>query len=161
MDIFEVITGRRNIKLFRPDAIDEATWMKWLEAASYAPNHRMNQPWQVIVIGDEARAKINHKPNFGDAPLVLAFVAEGSDKPIERDENLVAVSSFIQNFSLAAHAAGAGTRWTSIGNTPNTREILGVTDETATIWILGVGYPAEVPEVKERSPIETKIKRLP
>lgn len=77
MDIFEAITGRRNIKLFRPDAIDEATWMKWLEAASYAPNHRMNQPWQVIVIGDEARVKINHKPNFGDAPLVLAFVAEG------------------------------------------------------------------------------------
>ncbi|MFB5193237.1 nitroreductase family protein [Alicyclobacillus fastidiosus] len=160
MDTIEAIVGRRNIKQFKAEPIAEATWQKWLEVASYAPNHRMNQPWEILVIGDETRAKLNHRPNFGDAPLVLAIVSQGSEKPVDRDENLVATSSFIQNFCLAAHADGAGTRWTSIGNTPNARETLGVSDETATIWVLGVGYPVEVPEVKERAPIETKIKQL-
>ncbi|WAH36544.1 nitroreductase family protein [Alicyclobacillus dauci] len=160
MDVMEAIVGRRQIKQFKPDPIDMDQLKSWLEAASYAPNHRMNQPWQILVIGEETRAKLNHKANFGDAPVVLAFVCEPGKTPVDRDENLVAVAAFIQNFCLAAHAAGAGTRWTSIGSTENGHEVLGL-GEGYEAYVLGVGYPHEVPAPKHHTPIEEKMKHLP
>lgn len=45
MTITEAIKNRRTIKAFKPDSISEDDLLSWLEAASYAPNHRLNEPW--------------------------------------------------------------------------------------------------------------------
>lgn len=162
MDVHEAIVGRRQIKQFKSDAIARDTLTSWLEAASYAPNHRMHQPWKILFIGPETRAKLNHKANFGDAPVVLAFLSAPTDNPVDRDENMIAVSCFIQNFTLLAQANGAGTRWTSVGSTANARTLLGVeADGGDIVEVLGVGYPADVPAVKRRAPIEEKIAEMP
>jgi nitroreductase len=161
MDTLEAIVQRRQIKTFKPQEIDNQMLTSWLEAASYAPNHRMNQPWEVLVVGPETRAKLNHKMNFGDAPTVLAFLSHPASNPADRDENLIAVSSFIQNFCLAAHAAGAGTRWTSLASAAHAREALQVEEDWDIVAILGVGYPAEPGILKARQPIGDKIKELP
>lgn len=160
MNLSEAIQGRRHIKVFKPDLIDKEALMAWLNTASYAPNHRMNQPWEVLLVGDNARASLNHKANFGDAPVVLAFLSKWSDNPVDRDENLIAVSCFIHNFSLLAHAAGAGTRWTSIATQPHAREALQVGDDYEIVEVMGVGYPVDVPEPKLHTPIEEKFRKL-
>lgn len=159
--VIEAIKARRNIKAFKPDTIDEKEWLSWLEAASFAPNHRMNEPWEVLVVGPETRAGLGHKTDFGGAPVVLAVLSKPAPTPLERDENVMAVSCFIQNFMLAAHEAGAGVFWSSIGASPRNREVLGVQEGYDVIGVLGVGYPAEVPEAKARTPITSKIAYLP
>ncbi len=160
MTITDAIKNRRTIKSFKREPITENDLLTWLEAASYAPNHRMNEPWEVLVIGPETRAKLNHKKDFGGAPVVLAVLSKPAATPFERDENIMAVSCFVQNFMLAAYEAGAGVYWSSMGNLPQNRDILGVTPEYDVIGILGIGYPEEVPAVKPRTPMASKITHL-
>lgn len=161
MDVIEAIRGRRNVKFFKPDLINADQLNSWLETASYAPNHRLNQPWEVLVIGPETRQALNHKPNFGDAPMVLAFLSKRAERQVDRDENLIAVSCFIENFCLAAYSAGAATRWTSLGWGDAAREALGVDDSYDVVNIMGVGYPAEDPEARARTPMAEKMRQLP
>lgn len=79
---------------------------------------------------------------------------------MERNENMAAVSCFIQNFMLMAWASGVGTFWSSIGLSPIVKNTLNVPEVYDVVGILGVGFPEEVPEAKERTPIEMKIKHL-
>lgn len=160
MATIDVIKTRRNIKDFKPDPINRDELMSWLEAASYAPNHRLNEPWELLFIGPDTRAKLNHKADFGGAPVVLAVLSKHAPTAFERDENVIATSCFVQNFLLAAHEAGAGVRWTSLGALPRNRQILGVPEDYDVIGVFGVGYPAEVPAAKPRTPIASKITYL-
>ncbi|MBU5673374.1 nitroreductase family protein [Paenibacillus brevis] len=161
MSMKEVIQRRRTIKSFKKDTIDRDDVMNWLEAASYAPNHRMNEPWEILFLGPETRAKLNHKTDLGGAPIVLAVLSKSASKQLERDENVMAVSCFIQNFMLLAEEAGAGVFWSSIGAQPQNRELLGAADGAEVIGVLGVGYPAEIPALKPRTPIADKVTEMP
>ncbi|WP_420491505.1 nitroreductase family protein [Neobacillus drentensis] len=159
--MIDVIRTRRNIKKFKPDEVKEEHLMTWLQAASMAPNHRMTEPWEILFLGKETREKINHKTNFGNAPMVMAVLSRNGLTQIEKIENALATACFIQNFNLAAWADGAGTFWSSIGASERNRGILSVPDGYEVIGVLGVGYPEIIPEPKPRKPIAEKIKRLP
>lgn len=160
MSILETITSRRTIKAFKPDPIPKEDILAWLQAASYAPNHRMTEPWEIVFVGPETRAKLNHKTDFGKAPVVIAILSKPATTPFERDENVMAVSCFIQNLMLAAHGAGAGVFWSSVGATPHNRAILKVEDQYDVVGLLGIGYAAEVPALKDRTSVEAKISYL-
>lgn len=161
MDILEVIHSRRNIKNFKPDPVKMEQINKWLEAGTMAPNHRMTEPWEIYIIGEETRAKLNHKTNFFQAPVVLAILSKHGKTEIETEENALATACFVQNVNLAAWAEGVGTFWSSMGGTPKNREILGVPDEYDVIGVFGIGYPEEINKPKERKSIQEKIKFLP
>jgi nitroreductase len=60
MDVMDAIKTRRNIKKFKADPVDREQVLSWLEAARYAPNHRMTEPWEIVFIGPETRVKLNH-----------------------------------------------------------------------------------------------------
>lgn len=161
MAIHNIITERRNIKKFKSDVIDINLIKSWLETASMAPNHRMTEPWEILFIGIETREKLNHKTNFGDAPVLIAILSKHGNTEVEKNENLAAVACFIQNFNLMAWESGVGTLWSSLGNSQAVRTIVDVTDDYSIMGIFGVGYPEELPEVKKRTPIEMKMKQLP
>ncbi|MFP5107765.1 nitroreductase family protein [Neobacillus sp. C211] len=161
MKIIDLIKTRRNIKKFKPDEIDKNLLHSWLEAAAMAPNHRMTEPWEIYFIGAETREKLNHKTNFGNAPIVMMILSKHGATSIEKVENALATACFIQNFNLAAWAEGVGTFWSSIGITPKNRGILGVPDGYDIIGVLGVGYPDVIPEPKPRTPIQNKFRNLP
>lgn len=160
MSVIDLIVTRRNIKQFKPDPVSEERLYAWLEAASYAPNHRMNEPWELLRVGPDTRAKLKHKTDFGNAPVVLAILSKSAATPFERDENVMAAACFAQNLLLAAHEDGAGAYWASLGALPHNREILGVPQDYDVIGLFGIGYPAEVPAAKPRTPIRTKITHL-
>ncbi|GMA49749.1 nitroreductase family protein [Alicyclobacillus contaminans] len=159
-EIEQLVVERRHIKQFADRPVDESELLCWLDAAAHAPNHRMTQPWEVIFVGPETRARLNHPANFGEAPVVMAVLSKAPELAMERDENLIATACFIQNFSLIAWSHGVGVRWTSIGWKASVHEALGVSDDWDVI-VLGVGYPAEVPAPKPRTPMAEKVRTLP
>lgn len=161
MDIKDGITSRRIIKKFKADSIDRDLLLSWLQIATFAPNHRMTEPWEIVFIGPKTRESINHKTNFGGAPIVFAVLSKHGKNEVEREENRTATSCFIQNFMLAAWSEGVGTFWSSIGITQKNRSILGVMDDYDVIGVVAVGFPEEIPLVKARTPIEQRIKELP
>lgn len=160
MKTIDLIKTRRNIKQFKPDLISEDALLSWLEAASYAPNHRMTEPWEILFIGPDTRVKLKHKTNFGNAPVVLAVLSKPAPTSFERDENVMAAACFAQNFLLAAHEAGVGAYWSSLGALPHNREILAVPQNYDVIGVFGIGYPVEVPVGKPRIPMTSKITYL-
>jgi nitroreductase len=160
LDIQNAIKNRRIIKKFKPDPIDLDILKSWLQVATFAPNHRMTEPWEVLFLGTEARAKINHKTNFGNAPVAVAILSKHGSSEVEKNENMVAVSCFIQNFMLLAWSNGIGTSWSSLGVSQTVRNTLNVSDDYSVIGIFGVGYPEEIPVVKKRTSIDNKIKHL-
>ncbi|TBL76334.1 nitroreductase family protein [Paenibacillus thalictri] len=160
MSIIDVIKNRRTIKAFKPDPIDEHQLLSWLEAASYAPNHKMTEPWEIVFIGPQTRAKLNHKTDFGGAPVVFAVISKQGLTPFQRDENVMASSCFVQNFLLSAHEAGVGVYWESMGAKPHNREMMNVPEDYDVIGVMGVGYPANDPAVKPRTPMAAKISYL-
>ncbi|MBB3112829.1 nitroreductase [Paenibacillus phyllosphaerae] len=160
MSVIEIMKTRRTIKAFGPRPIEEQDLQAWLTAASFAPNHRMNEPWELLVVGPETRAKLNHKTDFGHAPVVLAVLSKPAPTAFERDENVMAVSCFVQNLLLAAHEAGAGVYWASLGALPHNRAILGVQEGYDVIGVLGIGYPEDVPAARARTPIDSKLTYL-
>ncbi|MBI0575838.1 nitroreductase [Neobacillus cucumis] len=161
MSILETIKSRRTIKKFKTDPVHSAQLMTWLEAAAMAPNHRMTEPWEVYIIGQETRAKLNHKTNFGNAPVLMAVLSKHGATALETEENALATACFVQNFSLAAWEEGIGTFWSSIAAAANKREILGVPEGYDVIGVFGVGYPEEISEPKPRTPMQNKLKELP
>jgi nitroreductase len=161
MKLIDVITTRRTIKKFKSDVVNEELIFTMLQAATMAPNHRMTEPWEIYLIGNETREKLNHKTNFGNAPFVMAILSRQGATEVETEENAMATACLIQNFNLAAWEEGVGTFWSSIGSSQRNREILGVPDGYDIIGVLAVGYPEVIPDPKPRTPIKNKLKRLP
>lgn len=161
MNIIELITSRRNIKSFKPDSVPRDKIVAWLQAASYAPNHRMTEPWEILWIGPDTREKLHHKNNFGGAPVVLALLSTPAKTELDREEHMAAVNCFIENFMLAAHAEGYGTGWSSLGASPKSKEILGVQPGYDVVGLIPVGVPDTVPEPKPRTDINAKMRELP
>ena len=161
MTVLEAIAGRRNIKRFKPDPIPQSELEEWLEAATFAPNHRLTEPWEILRIGPETRKQLHHAADFGGAPVVLALLAAPGRSQEETDENIVSVACFAQNLALAAFSAGAGARWASIGYSAHGREVLGIPEDRAVIAVIALGYPEEVPLARTRKPVAEKITELP
>lgn len=161
MNVIDGIKTRRNIKKFKQDPIDQDLLLTWLDTATMAPNHRMTEPWEIFFIGPATRAKLNHKTNFGDAPVLFAVVSKHGATEVERTENAIATACFIQNFLLAAWAEGVGTLWSSIGISMKNHTHLEVPKNYDLLGVLAVGYPEEIPQPKPRTPIQTKLKFLP
>jgi nitroreductase len=161
MDILDVIKSRRTIKKFKSDAVNLNLIHSWLEAAKMAPNHRMTEPWEVYFIGPDTRAKLKHKSDFGNAPVLIAVVSKHGASAVEKEENALATACFVQNFNLAAWSEGVGTFWSSIGITAKNKEILEVPENYDLVGVLGIGYPEIIPEAKPRTSIMNKIKNLP
>ncbi len=161
MTILDVIKGRRTIKKFKADPIPEEKILKWFEAASVAPNHRMTEPWEILFAGPATRREINHKTDFGGAPVVFAVVSRKGKSTLETEENKMATACFMQNFMLAAWEEGVGCFWSSVGFSPKNLMILSVGEERELIGVFGMGYPEEIPARKDRKPVSEKITHLP
>ena len=52
--VYDVIAERRDVRRFRPDAVDEETLTRVLTAAHQAPSVGLMQPWRLIVIRSAA-----------------------------------------------------------------------------------------------------------
>jgi nitroreductase len=161
MNVKEAVVTRRNVREFKPEPLDRMQLISWMESARYAPNHGLTEPWNFLFVGPQTRPRLNHRTDYGGAPHVIAVLSKAGSSQLERDENMMATACFMQNFMLIAHEAGVGTRWSSVGNTQQGREALGVADDYIVVGTFGIGYPLIVPSVRERSPIQGKIKDLP
>ncbi|RLQ92314.1 nitroreductase family protein [Falsibacillus albus] len=160
MNILDIIKTRRNIKKFKKDPIDKSKVMEWLDAATWAPNHKMTEPWEILFLGPETREQINHKTNFGDAPVVFVVISKKGKTEVEREENIAATACFVQNYMLAAWAEGIGTFWSSVAISQRNRDILNISDEYDVIGVISSGFPEEIPEPKPRVAITEKVKEL-
>ncbi len=182
MSVLDVIRGRRSVPKMKPDPVPHDLVTRFLDAAVWAPNHRVTEPWQFFVLEGESKrrfaeirrdARRGQMPNpdapearaaldkiYRDAaetPLIVVVTSHMAENPETREEDLWATYGAAYAFMLAAWAEGVGTyfRTGAIRDDPNLRNLLHLPENRRIIGIIYAGYPVEVP-TRRRTPAAQK-----
>lgn len=167
----EVLRGRRTINLYLHTEVPRQLVNDAIEAATWAPNHHVTEPWRFYVMGSETVAKTvdlvrsivteskgpelgEHKAKaWAEKPGWLTVTCQRSDDELRQQEDYAAVSVAVQNFMLYLWKAGVGSKWTSgpITRDPRFFDILGIDgDEEFVVGMIWFGFPKITPEQKRR-----------
>lgn len=174
----QLIKERRSIRKFKSDKVSNEVLEELLEVATYAPNHRLTQPWRFIIYKDEgskvfanimAETMANGPKKISpeevrvkceSIPAHILVVINEEANYYKREEDYAATCALIQNFQLAAWERGLGVLWKTDAfiDAPTFRNGLGVKPGEKVAALLQVGYPEIVPKVVERANISERIK---
>lgn len=182
MDLDLAISSRRTIKAFTGAAIAPAVVDELVTAATWAPNHRLTQPWRFAVadrdaiahlaafvgrppVSDtvEARKLAAILPRLAACGAVVQVTCVRSADPERQREDLAAVSAAVATLLLAAHGRGIGSYWSTnpLMTHPATLRWFGsdpaAEEHVATVWL---GIPAETPPVPRRHPLAEVLRRV-
>jgi nitroreductase len=187
LDLLDLVRRRRSVKAFTRTPVSRETLLSLLEAAVWAPNHKLTEPWRFYVLGAETKerfADLRRRLRAGKAPdpdapevqkalrrvyedtlatpMLVAVSCAVSDDPVRRDEDYAATAMAVQNLLLAACSRGLGTylRTGAILEHPETRALLKVPDDHRLFGVISIGEPADIPQ-KRRTPAHEKTTWLP
>jgi len=170
MDVFEAIHGRRSVRAFRKDPVDEEDLRRILEAATSAPSAGNRQPWEFVVVrsekikGELAEAALGQS-FIEEAPVVIvvcANLARSASVYGRRGEELYAIqdtAAAIQNILLSAFALGYGTCWVGAFDESEVSRILKLPEGVRPVAIIPIGRPAEKPSKPARIPLGRVVHR--
>jgi len=177
----EVLRGRRTIEQFLQTPVPAGLVDEALEAATWAPNHYVTEPWRFILPGEKTVARIidlcvdmvtaqkgpelaaHKKKSWGEKPGWLIVTCPHSDDALREREDYAACCAAVQNFMLYLWKAGVGSKWTTgdITRDPRFFRIIGVDPaEVFVVAMLWFGYPKITPTQSRRDPDEV-IDRQP
>ena len=163
------ITDRRTVKQFLLQPVAQDQLAQLIELGVWAPNHRLNEPWRFYVLSGDARTGVGDiagtilaskisaaggEPDvvarkaseaaatWASVPTLVFITMVGDPNPEIDLENYGAVCCAIQNFTLAAHAAGIGTSWSSgaVAAAPELLTLVGAGEQERMVGLLRVGY---------------------
>ena len=173
MDIEEIIRNRRTIHDFNREKVSEDKIHRAIQAANYAPCHRLSFPWRFIsvthlkreLIGDlyieikskdsmteEIKQKIKNKI-LNPSHLIIASQILAPN-PIQKKEDYAACCCAIQNLTLCLAGDGIGSKWSTSNLITNkeTYRILGLNPlEEEIIGFIYIGYGKTPPPINRPS----------
>ncbi|MBB6630007.1 nitroreductase family protein [Clostridium algidicarnis] len=169
MDVMEAIKTRRSIGKFKDEKVPKELIEKVIEAATFAPNRYITEPWRFFVISGDGRRALSRlmedialdsgiDPNSEEgkkniekqkdkpfrAPVIIAVAAEVTeDKKVIRLEELGATYAAIQNMLLAAHSLGLSSYWKTgkACYSNKMKEFFGLKSKDEVLALIYLGYP--------------------
>jgi nitroreductase len=171
-DLEEVIRGRRTINLYLQTPVPGELVREAIEAATWAPNHHVTEPWHFYVLGRETvercldlcfdivaankgeEAAAFKREQWSGKPGWLVVTCSRSDDELLQQEDYAACAAALQNFMLYLWKAGVGSKWTTGDITRDERffDILGIdADREFVVGLVWYGYPKITPEQKRKA----------
>ena len=165
--VAERIRARRNVKLFLKHPVSRKLILAAIEAARWAPNHHVTEPWHFYLLGpDSIRAGVeltrtvvkerkgNKLADFKAAsaaavPGWLVVTCSRSADEVRQQEDYGSCCCAIQNLMLYLSAAGAASKWSTGPVTKDQRfyDLLGIDGgKELIVGLIGYGYPKVTPE---------------
>jgi len=167
MELFKAISGRRTVREYTAEIVNEAVILRLIDAAVHAPSAVNQQPWTFTVVREQSmldqisrEAKFhvlaNMPPNlqsdhfrsrltdpgfqiFYHAPVLISISAGAQGPWIVEDCALAA-----ENLMLSAYAVGLGTCWIGFAqsflNTSDGKNLLGLPEAWVPIAPIIVGH---------------------
>ena len=164
MDIETCIEGRRSIRAFRLDPVDDSVISEALRMANLAPSAGNLQARDFVVVKDASTKKVLAEVAYGEdfvssAPVVIVVCAnlQRIDHYGERGRTLYCLqdsSAAIENMILFLHSKGIGSVWVGAFDEEGVRTALRVPSEARPIAIVPIGYPAEKGTKTSRIPLD-------
>ena len=170
MEVLEAIRQRRTIKRFKPEQPPREAIEQILEAAVWAPNHRLTEPWEFFVISGDALqqvAELRGQAVAGTlngaseeiraakveearqkalvAPMSIVVTVRQDPNAIKREEDFAATSAGVQNMLLAITGLGLAAYWATgiLVSYQPFHDFLGLKPDQKIVGIVQVGYGAE------------------
>ena len=177
----EVLRGRRTVDQYLQTPVPTELVREALEAATWAPNHYVSEPWRFILPGENTIGRIidlcsdiaaaakgqdlaDHKrQSWGEKPGWLIVTCSHSDDGLREQEDYAACCAAVQNFMLYLWKAGVGSKWTTGPITRDQRffDIVGVdSTEAFVVGMLWFGYPKLTP-TQSRTSLDDVLAELP
>jgi len=173
MELMEAIKGRRSIRSYKDELVEEEKLRRILEAAHSAPSASNYQHWYFIVVKDAEKKKkfaqcfykevkkygksLNkvwqeRLKNFStdfvlNAPLLIVVCANpDKTKPGEpgRGQHILSTCAAIENLMLAAYGEGLGTVWITRYNNSEIRALFNIPPKVVPVGVIPVGYPDQI-----------------
>ena len=180
-DLAEVLMGRRTIELFLQTPVPKALVLEAIEAATWAPNHRVTEPWRFYLLGPESKRRCLDlcrdivtaakgedagrwkRDSWSQKPGWLVVTCRRSDDELLQREDYGATCAAIQNALLYLWKAGVGSKWTSGAITRDLQflDIVGIDEhDEFVVGLIWYGYPKLTP-TQLRKPVGEVLRELP
>ena len=177
----EVLTGRRTINLYLQTRVPRQLVRDAVEAATWAPNHHVTEPWRFYVLGPETVGKcldlvrdiVTEKKDekaaefkaasWAEKPGWLLVTCRKNGDELRQREDYAACAAAVQNFMLYLWKAGVGTKWTTgdITRDPRFFDIVGVDPvKEYVVGLVWYGYPKITPQ-QSRKGLAEVLTELP
>ncbi len=181
--VIDAIRSRRTVKKMDPGLEPARSDIEAIiEAATWAPNHHLTEPWRFVVIEKDARrrlgealaaamerhsaeplpperlAKEREKPL--SAPVIVVLIgAPKTGEGISPQEEMVAAGAALQNMLLAAHSLGLATsvRTGLHAYSDEMKSFFGIGPGESLIGMVYIGYVTGVTPPGKRSSHRDKV----
>lgn len=148
-DVLEEIRGRRSIRKFTQEDVDEGVVRTIIEMGTWAPSGLNNQPWRFVVVRDgDVRDALSRLTRYSKiiqgAPVCIAVFLDNGES-YDRVKDIQAVGACIQNMLLAIHHLGLGGVWLGeiLKNRGSVERLLEVPESCELMAVVALGHPAE------------------
>ena len=181
MNVDELLRARCTVHLFEPREVPEVLVLQAIESARWAPNHKLSEPWEFLVIGKETAAAIAERnadmlrvtkgeaaavrklARWNSMPGWMLLTCRRSEDSFREQEDYAACACAAQNFMLSLWGQGVATKW-STGPVVRDDEFFRIVDvdpaERRVVGMFWYGYPEEIPEAR-RGPLQGITRSLP
>ncbi len=178
----EVLHGRRTVDQFLHTPVPDQLVRAALEAATWAPNHYVSEPWRFILPGPETVGGIvdlcaemvcaqkgpelaDHKQKaWREKPgWLIVTCPYSSEDALREKEDYAACCAAVQNFMLYLWKAGVGSKWTTGPITRDARFFDIIEADIEKVFVVGMlwfGYPKVTP-TQSRAPVDVVTTTLP
>lgn len=166
MQVYDAIRQRRTIKQYTARPIPRELIERLLDAAVWAPNHHLTEPWRFAVLTGAAKDHLailrrqqvreamadpttpgavmkleeTYRKMAGAAALVVVTARHDPDPHVD-EENRLATAAATQNLLLTATEEGLASFWSSgVAPYQPARAFLGVPDDEVIVAVVHLGY---------------------
>ncbi len=182
-EVIEAIRSRRNVKRMDPDGEPpRALIEEIIEAATWAPNHHLTEPWRFVVLEKGARVRLGEalaaalegsspeplpserlekersKPL--SSPVLIALIgAPGTGGNVVPQEEIVAAGAALQNMLLAARSLGLATsvRTGMHSYSEVVKRFFAMAEGEVLVAMVQVGYASGAVAPGKRTPFREKV----
>lgn len=181
--IYQAIYGRRMAWAFKDKQVPQSAIERMLDAAVWAPNHRLTEPRRFFVLQKDSPARLKGaelahestlqrtddlrraeaaKEKVLDPPYVIYVYCVPVPNEETTKENYASVCCAAHNMALAGVAEGLSVTWETGGVTrhPRLHEVLGADEDWSLVTMLLIGYPNERPGAR-RTPVSQFVRWFP
>jgi nitroreductase len=181
--VIDAIKSRRTVKRMDADLVPSRSDIETIiEAATWAPNHHLTEPWRFVVIEKDARRKLGEalagamaKHSRGpvaperlakerekplSAPVIVVLIgAPKRGEDISPQEEMVAAGAALQNMLLAAHSLGLVTsvRTGLHSYSDEMKGFFGMSRDESLVGMVYVGYVTGLVPPGKRAPFRDRV----
>lgn len=158
------IQARRSVRSYLERTVPRSILVKIVEAGTLAPSGSNLQGWRIYIYEEKATlAKIaRFSPGLSKAPPCLVLLCTDLQHIRDRNGGRLAeqvmapmdISMMAENMMLAAAACGLGTCPIRSFQPELLSKLLSLPEHMLPQLMLSIGYPAAVPAMPKRRPLE-------